>query len=75
MQSHQLTRPRPGGFFQSPNVAGGGPVEKTGIMQTHDELLEKFEEGNKEYGFRVSLRACRLLDNGSCWTSDTDKKH
>ena len=50
MQSHQLTRPRPVGFFQSPNVASGGPVERTGIMQTHDELLEKFKEGYAKYG-------------------------
>ena len=63
MQSHQLTRPQPVGFFQSPNVAGGGPIEKTGIMQTHDELLEKFTEGYAKYGTQIALLVTDLTEN------------
>ena len=43
-------------------------------MQERDELLKRFKEGYAKYGDGVLLRACKLLDNGSCWTNDTDKK-
>jgi len=43
-------------------------------MQERDELLKRFEKGYAKYGAGVLLRACKLLDNGSCWTNDTDKK-
>ena len=44
-------------------MAGGGPVEKTGIMQTHDELLEKFTEGYAKYGTRMALLVTDLTEN------------